>query len=166
MLFVCLFDFCFKIYIPITTVTNKCVCWCNAQSFQSDENHSKAPLQNDDSLCFILSCNTWYIFITLETLTQVICLWLHLQPTILVFKELNIKMFAKQDEFLYTSMIFKIILWIIRAVSSQIEMDSLSLVKLWADLFRLISSRNPSTSQKYFYCNTYTSILHLSTQRE
>lgn len=95
MLFVCLFDFCFKIYIPITTVTNKCVCWCNAQSFQSDENHSKAPLQNDDSLCFILSCNTWYIFITLETLTQVICLWLHLQPTILVFKELNIKMFAK-----------------------------------------------------------------------
>lgn len=32
-------------------------------------------------------------------------------------------------------MIFKIIIWIIRAVSPPIEMDSLSLVKLWADLF-------------------------------
>lgn len=66
------------------------------------------PLQTDDSPCFALSWDTWYIFITLDTLAWAVCFWLHLQPSLLVFIELNINMFAKRDEFPYTSVMFKI----------------------------------------------------------
>jgi len=85
-------------------------------------------------------------FITLDTLASVICFWLRLQPSLLVFAELNINMFTKRNEFPYTSAMFKISF--LNNSCSFFSMYSLNLVKLWADLFQT------HILQKPFYFST------------